>query len=340
MARIYYKEEKLSGEPIKSDLITIELFDFIFNNIDGNFFEFQNTVKSFFAGLTKKGPTEFYNAQLTRDGIYYKTKGKTFFLPSSIIFYDEFDYNFPSEFYFIAKIKDSLELRKCNGGKDVEWFQIPELHKPVDDLNILKRVEKTLAELKELAEINLNERINTELKKKELEEALRSKKNILPLSKSQKEGYHELISLCVSEESCKKAINEFLETLKAEYQETALLDLICFLEEEEFNFIMRMDWCAEISDLESLLYNNIASNYNLKINLPKAANYSEEATVSFDNVFQDYDQALLEHSLQLGFIDTQSDEYIAILHKIQDKERVEQAVKKIGFNYYDIKRNK
>jgi len=337
MARIYYLEEKLSGEPIKSDFITIELFDFIFNNIDGSFFEFQNTVKSFFAGLTKKGPTEFYNAQLTRDGIYYKTNGKSFFLPSSIIFYDEFDYNFPSEFYFIARIGDSLELRKCNGGKDVEWFQIPELHKPVDNLNILKRVEKTLAELKELAQSNLNERINAELKKKELAKALRDDNKTVFLSESQKEGYNELISLCVSEESCKKEIAEFLETLKAEYAEIALLDLICFLEDKEFNFIMRMDWCAEISDLESLLYQNIESNTNLKINLPKPENYSEEATVSFDNVLRDYDQPLRENGLQLGFIDTQSDEYIAILHKIEDKERVEQAVNKIGFDYYDIK---
>ncbi|TAJ05048.1 hypothetical protein DMA11_23660 [Marinilabiliaceae bacterium JC017] len=335
MARIYYTEEKLSGEPIESDFINIELFDFIFNNTDRNNFEFQSTKNSFFSGLIKTEPKAFKKVQLTRDGIYYKAKGKSFFLPSSIIFYDVFDYNFPTEFYFIAKIGNSLELRKCNGGQGIEWFQIPELHEPANDLKIWERVEKTLSELKKLAEDNLNKAINTELKQKELEETPINNKDTLSLNKDQKKGYQELMELCIKNDSCKEEINKFLENLNTEDEEIILMDLICFLEEKEYNFIMRMDWKAEIEDLEWLLYRNIENNYDLKINLPKPKSYSKEATVSFDNVFEDFDKPLRENSLQLGFIDTESDEYIVLLHKIQDKERVKQAVNKIGFDYYE-----
>ena len=62
--------------------------------------------------------------------------------PKAIIFYDNDNYAFPTEFYFIAKLGDEIELRKCNGGKDVKWFQIPDLHKEVtvdDDSGMITR---------------------------------------------------------------------------------------------------------------------------------------------------------------------------------------------------------
>ena len=69
--------------------------------------------------------------------------------------------------------------------------------------------------------------------------------------------------------------------------------------------------------------------------MPNSENYDEDATVSENNVFEEFDQPLRENGLQLGFINTQSDEYIAVLHKIQDKEKVEKAVMKMGYEYYE-----
>jgi len=335
MARIYYSEEKLSGEPINSDIINIELFDFIFNSTDSKNFEIQSKRKSLLYELFKPEPPAFRNVQLTRDGISYEARGTSFFLPSSIILYDVLDFNFPTEFYFIARIGNSLELRKCNGGRGIEWFQIPELHKPVRDKRIWKRVERTLSELKTQAESHLEKRISTEQRDPGLQEPSGKENSTLTLTKDQKEGYHELILLCIKDDSRKKEIHTFLENPESEYNEIILIDLIAFLEEHEYAFIMRMDWAAEVSDLISLLYKNLEKNYDLKIELPEPENYGSEATVAFDNVFEDYDKPLRENDLQLGFIDMESDEYIVLLHKVQDKERIEQAVSKIGFDYYD-----
>lgn len=101
------------------------------------------------------------------------------------------------------------------------------------------------------------------------------------------------------------------------------------------DFIMRMDWAADIADLEGPWSCNIQHNHGLNTDLPTPDTYSEDATVSFDHVFEDYDKPLQEHGLQLGFIDTESDEYIVLLHKVKDKKRVEQAVNKIGFDYFE-----
>ena len=44
---------------------------------------------------------------------------------------------------------------------------------------------------------------------------------------------------------------------------------------------------------------------------------------------------LREKGLQMGFIDTESDEYIAVLHKVDDKEKVIKVVNNIGYAYFD-----
>ncbi|VFQ44166.1 DUF6630 family protein [Desulfoluna butyratoxydans] len=335
MARIYYTEEKLSGKPIESDIITIELFDFLFDRTDQSEFEFQSTKIAILAGFIKAGFNVFKHVKLRNDGLYYTSKGQTFFLPRSIIFYDVSDYNFPTKFYFIANIGNRLELRQCRGGVGVEWFQIPELHGPVKDTKIVKRVEKTLAEVKRMVEKSDNEGIWVERKPKKAEGTPKRDENSLSLSKDQKEGFKELIGLCVKPDSCKEAIETCLANLHAEYSEIVLLDLICFSEHNDCDFIMRMDWAAEVSELDGVLSSNIQHNHGLHIDLPTPDTYSEDATVSFDHVFEDYDKPLREHGLQLGFIDTESDEYIVLLHKVQDKNRVEQAVAKIGFDYYE-----
>ena len=76
-------------------------------------------------------------------------------------------------------------------------------------------------------------------------------------------------------------------------------------------------------------------NYNLSIDLPNESDYEENASVSFDNVFEDFDKLLRQKGLQMGFIDTQSDEYVIVLHKTTDKDKVENTIKEIGYDYYE-----
>src|SRR5690606_11405801 len=108
-----------------------------------------------------------------------------------------------------------------------------------------------------------------------------------------------------------------------------------FLEKEQLNFIMPMDWKAGVEDLEWLLSTQLQRQYNLHLELPKPDQYDEMATVSVNGVFEDFDRVLRQKGLQLGFIDTQSDEYIVLLHRLNDKEKVQAAVAGIGYGYYE-----
>jgi len=73
----------------------------------------------------------------------------------------------------------------------------------------------------------------------------------------------------------------------------------------------------------------------LTIDLPKQQDYGNNVSVSFENVFKDFDQPLRKEGLQIGFIDTQSDEYVIFIHKIADRQKIEKSVQKIGYKYFE-----
>lgn len=154
----------------------------------------------------------------------------------------------------------------------------------------------------------------------------------------EKEGYLGLTKLIVSPKKQAQLIN-FFENLKDYSQDndygTTLNYVIEFLYKEEISFIMSFDWKSDIFNFESQLIIYLKENYNSTIEMPKAENYDFTASISYDNVFEDFDRPLRKNGLQLGFIDTQSDEYIVIIHKVVDKEIVGNLVNKIGYKYFE-----
>jgi len=338
MARIYYHEEKLSGQSFENEIINPQLFDFIFSNTNTNKFEIKSVSSSSFFGLLKSTKETFKTVLISRDGINYKTTEGSFYLPKAIIFYDKDDFSFPSEFYFISKLGDKIELRKCNGGKDVKWFQIPDLHKEVTDSKIVSKIENTILEVKKLVETTHNKQVDIDKEKQKEEELRKIEENRPFLNEVQKNAYKELTELCISLNPKKNNVIAFVEKLKnydkdSEYY-TTLNYVMDFLDDNSIPFILRLDWKAGIEDLEWVLKSSLKENYNLSMDLPNESDYEENASVSFDNVFEDFDKPLREKELQMGFIDTQSDEYIIVLHKITDKDKVEKAIKEIGYDYY------
>ena len=157
------------------------------------------------------------------------------------------------------------------------------------------------------------------------------------ISSIEKQGYVELTELCLSRENRNKLI-AFFDGLKDFSQDresiTTLNYVMDYLDEHNIHFLMRLDWKASIEDLIWRLSGSLQDNYNISIDLPKLENYPRQASISYNNVFQDFNKSLIQNSFQIGFIDTQSDEYIILVHKIEDKERVEMAVNKIGYKYF------
>ena len=54
-------------------------------------------------------------------------------------------------------------------------------------------------------------------------------------------------------------------------------------------------------------------------------------------MFLDYDKALRKRGLQFGFIDTQSDEYVIFIHRIEDRLKAEEAVNKLAYKYHEAR---
>ena len=327
MPRIYYKEDKIAGQAIENGFINLALFDYMFDNTDSRIFNCLAVSDSYLVNLQGANSQTFKKIELRKDGFYYNSAKGKLYLPNAIIFYDENDFNFPSEFYFIAKVGSEIELRKCKGGKDVEWFHIPELHEAVDDSGIVSKIENTLRELKFLVEITPKAAVT----------ATSEANHPQSLSDAQRAAYRELTNLCVYNRPNNIKIQELIDTLENydgddEYF-TTLNYFMDYLDDEQIPFIVRMDMKAGVEDLEWLLNSCLKNHPDITVRLPTAANYEAETSVSADHVFEDFDKPLREKGLQLGFIDTDSDEYIAVLHRVQDKARVEKAVNGIGYSY-------
>lgn len=155
---------------------------------------------------------------------------------------------------------------------------------------------------------------------------------------TQKEGYCELINSCIGE-SKKNELIVFIGNLNnynedSDYQST-LNFVMSHLDENNIHFIMSLDWKQEITDLEWRITSSLRDNFNTVVDLPNIEIYGEDASVSCKNVFKDYDSALRKNNFQLSFIDTNGDEYVIIVHRTEDKQLVNKAIKKIGYECLD-----
>jgi hypothetical protein len=139
MARIYYREEKIQGVPIETPVINLKNFDFLM--------ECPKPQLSFEFGPNKSGnyTDSFREILLCTNAQHYSTEPEgQFYIPQAIIFYDVNDFTFPSQYYFIAKIGVQLEIRSAKGGKNVKWFETPELHQYVTEKSVIIKMQNSL----------------------------------------------------------------------------------------------------------------------------------------------------------------------------------------------------
>ena len=158
------------------------------------------------------------------------------------------------------------------------------------------------------------------------------------LNIKEKQAYISLTKLCCSAEIQGKII-PFLEKLKdfssdkEDYMST-LNYVTEFLDIHNIFFIMPLDLNQDVETLEWRITTSLQNNFQDSVELPSISNYQKK-TVSFDNVCEDFDTPLLQAGYQMGFIDTESDEYIIVIHKVSDKEKIEKLIDIIGYNYFD-----
>ncbi len=125
-----------------------------------------------------------------------------------------------------------------------------------------------------------------------------------------------------------------LEKLRDNYDR--LHDFISYQHEENAEFFIHLDWKSPIEELDDAL-STIFKFYQPKIKakLPTAKDFDEDDGVGSEGIFITYDKALREHGLQFGFYDTDCDEYLLVVHKIEDAKKMKELFLEIGGDYFE-----
>jgi len=151
-------------------------------------------------------------------------------------------------------------------------------------------------------------------------------------------SYIELVDLCVSEE-LRSELRAFFQNLSS-YEGhagfyTTLKFVMSHLDDNGIHFIMGLDWKASLADLRWRINSCLKDHHNVEVSLPTEDKYSPDTAISNESIFEDFNSPLNSVGLQLGFIDTQSDEYVIIIHRCEDRAKVSVAVNGIGYPNFD-----
>lgn len=155
---------------------------------------------------------------------------------------------------------------------------------------------------------------------------------------TQREGFLALATISLSE-ARQNEIASFIASQENynghdEYY-TTLNFVLHWLNEQGFAWICSLDWKSDISLFRSKIEQHLAGNFADEVDLTDPASFGEFSSVSQPLVFVAYDNALREFDFQLGFIDTESDEYVLFVHRVEDADAAREAVGKIGYRYMD-----
>lgn len=145
--RIYYPEEKLQGPPLEAKIVHLNTFTSILQEAQRTFYELGEKSRL----ILKEDVFESINVDMfkyciiQKDSISYEKDEQSYYLPECIILFDIPDISsFPSEFYYIVKIKNHLELGHCKTREGINRYLSTECNVPVEDPVNIEKVEETI----------------------------------------------------------------------------------------------------------------------------------------------------------------------------------------------------
>ncbi|HBK70149.1 MAG TPA: hypothetical protein DDZ39_00575 [Flavobacteriaceae bacterium] len=318
MARVYYKNKKLIGKSIHHNAINPFVFENILdkaNPLDNHSVRYE----------IEYGFPTFEKALVWNGDFWYTHKNQKIYLPKAIIFGDDFTVPFPSEYYFIVFIEGKIELRKVNGGKDILFIETLDISKEVTDPSIIDKVDNSM--------VALNKIINTT----KAEKPISIQK---PIPKGVLQSLKNLSLLCGWTQKEAENFIQYLSNKKLkEYAPYTLLTLsqnYCYtIKKGHKPLFMYFDWkegVYEFKDqLEDILQNNFALNESASL-----GSFTEESQIFEDGVLEYFDRFLRARTLQLTCIDTGGDDYLFVVHKIENFQAVKKQIKSIGWDVSEI----
>lgn len=336
--RIYYHKEELLGKSVETKAINLGTFNSILQNAEQRSYRIGEKSRL----ILKDGDFDsvmvemFKYCTVRKDDIMYDSDKGSFYLPEAVILFDVNDYSpFPSEFYFIAKVGNQLDLCRCNGGEDIEWYRLPEHCSPVDDPVIMEKMEETMDYLEGFMAYKAEQKIKEESEKKE--DAADDKL----LCEEQKAAYIALTELCMPYSSKKQEVLSFIEGLKQyandlEYKKTAYNEFCIYLNHNQIPFILSLDWKEAVGELEAWINSAMEENFNKTFRFNYGGIYDENSTVSDIGLFVAFDNMLRKSNFQISMLETDGDEYRLIIHPVDVIDKVINAVSIMGLSLNSI----
>jgi len=275
--RIYYQEEKLYGAPVASQVIMLDIFNFILNNVSYQQYKTGEPLGADVKDTDFAPPASarFKFSFIRNDGFVYQSKDEgNFYLPQAIIMFDESDYgSSPIDFYFIARIKDALELGHFQDSKEGQWFQIPGRITSLSDPAIIKRMESTLEEL--LRQVEAEKQAKAE---KAAKKAARP-----PASQGKRAAYASLTKLCLPQSPRQAEVLALIDDLK-EYDST-YDDFRMHMNHNDIPFIITLDWKEAVGELEAWASHAARENFGREFRF-EPGEYDDESSVGDDGLFE------------------------------------------------------
>jgi len=158
------------------------------------------------------------------------------------------------------------------------------------------------------------------------------------LDKSKLEAFNRLGKLCLDENNLNeyKLICDNLKNYDGhwEYQTT----MNYFLQknyEASFSFIRSFDWKALTSELISFIRFALEENYGYIIDIDETI-FNSDSLISNKGVLTSIDNKMNAEGFAIGYLETESDEYVLFVHKFQDKELMKEIGKTIKHEYKTV----
>ncbi len=359
MPRIYIKQEEIVEEEFQHALINNEKVDYILKNATLGRINLTSEKYYYIDHLPNEG--EIFNDAWVMDYDYYKCSDdaeekyekdengdffepydetiyegdgqKLLYYPKMIVFSNEgWSPEQASKVYVIVQIKDRIKLCKARWQYDDKMTN-DEFIASFENLSDEKELDEFVKSFETL--LYLVENLLSEEGYKKAKARDRAKNKKKKLDKNKRQAYQELAKLCVHS-SYKSDVLEIIENLENyEGDEEYLTSLNYLMErliDEEYYFIVALDLSSGGEDLEYILDKILKDNYESII--VKFPAFDEDDAIGNMTILEDFSKCLNTYDLQIGFIDTQSDEYVFFVHKLKDSTRVEELLKIIGYDYY------
>lgn len=319
MARVYYREKKLIGEPVRHNAIN----PFVFENILTK----TNPAKNDYFIFNLKSELDLFTKALVWDGDFWFThKEQKIYLPKAIIFGKDFSTPYPDEYYFIAYIQGDIEVRKVQGGIGVTFEDTIDISQEVTEESVITKIDNSM--------IVINKRISEfESKKQKIQAALQVSTSTNP---DILKAYDKISELCGWSENQRDLLQKHILTQKVGddiYEiRNIVLDYCCNKEQELFIYL---DWKDTVEEFVWELQKILKHNFGINETIPLREN-NLETPVYEEGVFEYFNANLNQHNLELIGLETNGDDYQIIVNWVINHEEIIQNINSIGFEIWEV----